>query len=121
MNTSRRQFSALVAIAIATVWTAFAGTPKTGEAFPDLTKANLEVITHEGMPDEKRIAKVIDLTKPEPVVIRLEAGRRTKVLPLSIAPLIPPTTGPSLKEKAKADADAPAAKAKAEPAPKIQP
>lgn len=42
MNTSRRQFSTLVAIAIATVWTTLAGAPKTGEAFPDLTKANLE-------------------------------------------------------------------------------
>lgn len=42
MKTSRRQFSTLVAITLATVWTAFAGAPKVGEAFPDLAKASLE-------------------------------------------------------------------------------
>jgi thiol-disulfide isomerase/thioredoxin len=45
MNTSRRQFNRWITVTLAAVWTgliALAGTPKTGEAFPDLAKANLE-------------------------------------------------------------------------------
>ncbi len=43
--------------------------------------ANLEIITHEGMPDEKRENRVINLDKPEPYVFKLENGRRKEVLP----------------------------------------
>lgn len=42
MNTSRRSFSSLLALTLASTWIAFAGTPKTGDAFPDLSKSNLE-------------------------------------------------------------------------------
>lgn len=45
MNTSRRQFNRWVTTSVAALWVglvALAGTPKAGEAFPDLSKANLE-------------------------------------------------------------------------------
>lgn len=45
MNTSRRQFNRWFTATLAAAWTglvALAGTPKAGEAFPDLSKANLE-------------------------------------------------------------------------------
>lgn len=45
MNTSRRQFNRWITTSVAALWVglvALAGTPKTGEAFPDLAKANLE-------------------------------------------------------------------------------
>jgi len=46
---------------------------------------NLEIITHEGTPEEKRETRTVDLAKPEPVVLKLENGRRKEVLPF-IAP-----------------------------------
>ena len=66
------------------------------------TVATLEVIVHEGTPQEKRTEYKIDLTKPQPVVIELENGRRKDVLP-SIAPPIVVTPDPAkAKEKVKA-------------------
>ena len=80
-----------------------------------VTKATLEVITHEGTADEKRVVKVVDLAKPEPLVIHLEGGRRTKVLPLLIVPrAMPGTPAANAAAKAKA-ADPKAAVPKAKP------
>jgi hypothetical protein len=55
-----------------------------------VTTANLEVITHEGTDKEKRETFKIDLSKPEPIVINLEAGRRTETLPLFAQPVDQP-------------------------------
>lgn len=43
--------------------------------------ATLELITHEGTPEEKVVTKTISLDKPQEVKITLDKGRRTKVLP----------------------------------------
>ena len=47
-----------------------------------VNEATLEVILHEGSADEKRETHKIDLTRPVPVVVRLEKGRRKNVLPI---------------------------------------
>ncbi len=52
------------------------------DAEKPVKEATLEVILHEGSPDEKRESHKIDLTKPSPVVVRLEKGRRKNVLPI---------------------------------------
>jgi hypothetical protein len=46
-------------------------------------EVTLEVITHEGTPEERRRTFPVDLAKGEPVAIRLEGGHRTEVLPFS--------------------------------------
>ncbi|MDX2038014.1 MAG: hypothetical protein SFX72_15305 [Isosphaeraceae bacterium] len=81
-----------------------------------VTKATLEVITHEGLPGETRIAKSIDLTKAEPVTVELTGGRRKTVLPLSIAPPLLPASPRPTAPKAETSPQ-PAAKPAA---PKIQ-
>jgi hypothetical protein len=43
----------------------------------------LEVITHEGAPDEKRQSHSITPSQTEPIVVRLEGGRRKTALPYS--------------------------------------
>ena len=51
-----------------------------------VNEATLEVILHEGTAEEKRETHKIDLTKPQPVVVRLAKGRRKDVLPMLIQP-----------------------------------
>lgn len=48
-----------------------------------VTKATLEIITHEGSAEEKLVTKSVTLAKPEPVKIQLAGGRRRRVLPYS--------------------------------------
>ena len=43
----------------------------------------LEVITHEGSPDEKQESRAVNLNSTEPVTVTLQGGRRTKVLPFT--------------------------------------
>jgi hypothetical protein len=75
--------------------------------------ATLEIVTHEGTPEEKRIFRKIDLAKPEPVVIRLDDGRRKDVLPFMpnepvAAPTLTDPKNPAAKVPAKPKAEAPA-------------
>ncbi|GAC1313958.1 MAG: hypothetical protein NVSMB14_14780 [Isosphaeraceae bacterium] len=47
-----------------------------------ITRATLEIITHEGLKNERRDVYPIRLDKPiKPIVFRLKGGRRTKALP----------------------------------------
>jgi hypothetical protein len=58
------------------------------------TQATLEVITHEGTPQESKRVHTIPLTpggkSPEPIVVTLKGGQRKVVLPLLIPPDVPP-------------------------------
>ena len=58
--------------------------------------ASLEIITHEGTPEEKRETRTIDLASPETVEIKLENGRRKEVLPF-----LAPTPAVALDAKLK--------------------
>jgi hypothetical protein len=49
-------------------------------------EATLEVITHEGTPEEKIQTFKIDLLKPQPVVIELKGGRRKEAMPFVAPP-----------------------------------
>jgi hypothetical protein len=49
-------------------------------------EATLEVITHEGTPEQKIQTFKIDLTKPQPVVIELKGGRRKEAMPFVAPP-----------------------------------
>jgi hypothetical protein len=70
-------------------------------------EATLEVITHEGTPDEKVQTFKIDLTKPQPVVIELKGGRRKEAMPFVapprqqplIVPVAPKGENPAPKPK----------------------
>ena len=62
----------------------------TDEAKP-VKDATLTIITHEGGADESRQELNISLDNPQPVVVRLEGGRRKEVLPF-----IPPPEAVSL-------------------------
>ena len=46
-----------------------------------IKEAKLEIIVHEGAANEQRIVKEIDPMKLEPIIIKLEGGRRKTVLP----------------------------------------
>ncbi len=46
-----------------------------------IDKATVETIVHEGTPREKKQSFVVTLTRPEPVIVKLEGGRRQEVLP----------------------------------------
>ena len=61
------------------------------------TVASLELVTHEGTPDEKVITKRISVSKPEPVAITLKDGRRKNVLPYEATQVIN-TPKPELTE-----------------------
>jgi hypothetical protein len=56
--------------------------------------AQLEVVTHEGTPEEKRERHTINLDKPEPVRFKLAGGRRKEVLPMMPPPSKPPVLVP---------------------------
>lgn len=56
--------------------------------------ARLEIVTHEGTPQEKREVRMIDLARPAPVTFKLEGGRRKDVLPLMAPPPRPPVLVP---------------------------
>ncbi len=43
--------------------------------------AKLEIITHEGGDDEKILDRTVSLTRPQPVTVNLQGGRRKEVLP----------------------------------------
>jgi hypothetical protein len=58
-----------------------------------VTQALLEIITHEGTPEEKAEKKVISLSKSAPVVVTLKGGRRKEVLPF-VAPSDKPQAPP---------------------------
>ncbi len=62
--------------------------------------AKLELILHEGAPDEKREVRTIDLTHPEAVTVTLAGGRRKTVLPF-LAPPRRPDVAEKPREKAK--------------------
>jgi hypothetical protein len=51
------------------------------------TEAHLEIITHEGTSAERTQTRTISLAHPEPVVVHLDGGRRTTVLPF-LAPQV---------------------------------
>ncbi len=71
------------------------------EAKPVL-EATLEVILHEGTADERKETHKINLAKPEPIVVKLDKGRRKTVLPF-VAPAGPPpaVAGPKPKDAPK--------------------
>jgi hypothetical protein len=76
-------------------------------------QATLEVVFHEGSPDERREIHSIDLTKPTPIVVKLSNGRRKTVLPF-----IAPPKPPAVKTKAAPNPKPPAARPDApKPAP----
>lgn len=56
--------------------------------------AELEIITHQGTPQEKTEKHTIQLDKPAPVTFKLEGGRRKEVLPFMAAPPKPPVLVP---------------------------
>ena len=56
--------------------------------------AQLEIVTHEGTAQEKRIVQTVDLAKPAPVSFKLEGGRRKEVLPMAPSPPKPPVLVP---------------------------
>ena len=56
--------------------------------------AQVEIVTNEGTPQEKRIVQTIDLAKPAPVSFKLVGGRRKEVLPMMAAPPKPPVLVP---------------------------
>ena len=51
-----------------------------------VTTARLEIITHEGTPQEKKETKEVPLNKLAPVVVTLKGGRRKEVLPYHATP-----------------------------------
>jgi hypothetical protein len=57
--------------------------------------AQVEVVTHEGTPEEKREKHSVRLDNPEPITFRLEGGRRKDVLPLAPRPPKPPVLIPA--------------------------
>ncbi|MBX6316113.1 MAG: hypothetical protein IRY99_24855 [Isosphaeraceae bacterium] len=80
------------------------------------TRATLEIVTHEGTPQEHKETRTIDLGKgrPAPIVVHLDGGRRTEVLPYKAPPLIQIILDPKTKAQAK-DATTPAPKPAAAP------
>jgi hypothetical protein len=76
-------------------------------------EAQLEIVTHEGTPEEKRERHTINLDNPKPVKFKLDGGRRKEVLPLAPAPPKPPTlipdnpSKPAIKTELKGAAPAP--------------
>jgi len=60
-------------------------------------KATLEIITHEGTPEEHKETRTVNLGgngTPEPVKVTLKGGRRKKALPF-VAPMPMPTPAPA--------------------------
>lgn len=51
-------------------------------------EATLEIITHEGTPQEATQKKTISLAKPKPIVVTLTGGRRKTVLPFQAPPVL---------------------------------
>ncbi len=74
--------------------------------------ASLEIITREGTAEEKRETRTIDLTKPEPVIVKLEGGRRKDVLPFLVPSAVKPASVVANPPKNPAEAK-PAAKTRA--------
>lgn len=62
--------------------------------------AKIEIVTHEGTDNEKVVSRSISLTKPSPVVIRMEGGRRKEVLPYQALNQIKTPEGTSKKTDA---------------------
>jgi tetratricopeptide (TPR) repeat protein len=87
-------------------------------------QATLTIITHEGTDHEQRRTETIDLSRNEPVVVRLSGGRRKTVLPYQAPPPEPVAATPPAETKpARPSTPTPAAAADAlrapgEPAPK---
>jgi hypothetical protein len=82
----------------------------------------LEIITHEGTEQERSRTETIAIEGREPMVVPLEGGRRTTVLPFQAEPEIeppapPPTRRPTLTTPTPADA-ADALRAPAAPKPR---
>ena len=61
--------------------------------------AQVEIVTHEGTPQEKHEVRTIDLAKPAPVTFKLEGGRRKDVLPMTPPPSKPPVLVPDNPNK----------------------
>src|SRR5262249_38336375 len=81
-------------------------------------EATLEIITHEGTPQEHKETRTVRLGKtPEPVVVHLKGGRRKTVMPFLSpqAAAAPAGAGPQAKD-AKAPKDAKTGKSEARPA-----
>jgi hypothetical protein len=72
------------------------------EADKPVLEATLEVILHEGTADEWKKSYAINLAKPEPIVVKLDKGRRKTVLPY-LAPPEPSSAaaGPKPKDASK--------------------
>ncbi|MEO6811178.1 MAG: hypothetical protein ABI353_18880 [Isosphaeraceae bacterium] len=51
-------------------------------------QATLEIVTHEGTPEERIETRTILIDKPEPTTVRLEHGRRKVVLPFKAPPVL---------------------------------
>jgi hypothetical protein len=69
-------------------------------------EATLEIITHEGTPQEKIETRTIGVYKPAPAVVHLAGGHRTEVLPFQAPPVLRIVRDPA---KASNTAEAPAA------------
>lgn len=64
-------------------------------------EATLEIITHEGTPQEQKETRTIRLGKsPEPVVVALKGGRRTKVMPFLSPQAVAAQVAPQVKDRA---------------------
>jgi hypothetical protein len=73
-------------------------------------EATLEIILHEGTPQERKETRTVLLDKPDPVTFRLEGGRRTTVLPYQAPPTLRIVRDPKSKtaETAKPSTSTPA-------------
>ncbi|MFO0908533.1 MAG: hypothetical protein U0794_09250 [Isosphaeraceae bacterium] len=79
--------------------------------------ATLEIITHEGTPEEKKITKTVTLGgKSQPVTVELSGGRRTKPLPyIAPRPAIAPEIVDAARKQAARNAEAAKARGTAQP------
>ena len=65
-------------------------------------EATMEVILHEGAADERRETHTINLSRPDPVVVKLSGGRRKSVLPfVAPPPATPVVAGPKSNDALK--------------------
>ena len=90
-----------------------------------ITRATLEIITHEGAKDERRVPYSIRLDRPiKPITFSLKGGRRTQALPYAVKPPIGANVTDKTKDKPKTAApktakpSSPAAKKPSSPAAK---
>jgi hypothetical protein len=79
------------------------------DATKPVLEATLEVILHEGTAEEQRETHKINLARPDPIVFKLDKGRRKEVLPFIAPPQPAPVVAGAKPKEAKKNATPPAA------------